>query len=167
MKLKGMDEFLEAAKIIREEYSNANFYIAGFIEEGKYKDKVSKYEKVGAVKALGFQKDIVSWIEKCHCTILPSHGGEGVPNVLLESAAMGRICIGSRIAGTEDVIDDGISGYLFEAGNTEELVKAIKAVMNLQWEERIAMGLAGRKKVEKEFNREIVIDKYINEVNMA
>ena len=39
--------------------------------------------------------------------------------MLLESAAMGRICIGSRIAGTEDVIDDGKTGYLFEAGNVE------------------------------------------------
>ena len=165
MKLKGMDEFLEAAKRTKGKYPNTNFYIAGFIEDGEYKEKVASYGD--AVIPLGFQKDIVSWIKKCYCTILPSHGGEGVPNVLLESAAMGRICIGSRIPGTEDVIDDGKTGYLFEAGNVESLVEAIDKVMKLSAEDRVAMGKAGRAKVEKEFNREIVVQKYIEEVEKS
>ena len=167
MKLKGMDEFLEAARIIRREYPNTRFWIAGFIEEGEYKEKVASYEADGSVVALGFQKNIVSWIEKSHCTILPSHGGEGVPNVLLETAAMGRICIGSRIAGTEDVIDDGKTGYLFTAGDTEDLVRAIRKVLALTPEERTAMGLAGRAKVEREFDRRQVVEKYMREVELA
>ena len=165
MKLKGIDEFLEAAKQTKNKYPNTNFYIAGFLEEGKYMDKVKAYGD--AVIPLGFIKDITSEIKKCHCTILPSHGGEGVPNVLLESAAMGRICIGSNIPGTADVIDDGETGYLFETGNTESLIAAIEKVMKLNTEQRTAMGVAGRKKVEKEFNREIVIQKYIDEVERA
>ena len=162
MKVKGIDEFLEAAKRTKEKYPNANFYIAGFIEEGEYKEKVASYSN--AVVPLGFVKDIKEEIKKCHCTILPSLGGEGVPNVLLESAAMGRICIGSRIPGTKDVIEDGKTGYLFEAGNVVGLVKAIEKVMELTTEERIAMGLAGRTKVEHNFNREIVVQKYMDEV---
>ena len=162
MKLKGIDEFLEAAKRTKEKYANTNFYIAGFIEEGEYKEKVASYGD--AVVPLGFIKDITAEIKKCHCTILPSHGGEGVPNVLLESAAMGRICIGSRIPGTEDVIDDGKTGYLFEAGNVDSLVDAIEKVMKLSAAKKVEMGLAGRAKVEKEFNREIVVQKYMDEV---
>ena len=165
MKLKGIDEFLEAAKRTKDKYPNTNFYIAGFIEEGDYKDKVASYGD--AVVPLGFVKDITGEIKKCHCTILPSHGGEGVPNVLLESAAMGRICIGSRIPGTEDVIDDGRTGYLFEPTNVESLVEAIEKVMKLSTEQMVGMGLAGRTKVEIEFNREIVIKKYIDEVEHA
>lgn len=165
MKLKGIDEYLEAAKRTKERYPNTNFYIAGFIEEGEYKDKVESYGE--AVIPLGFIKDIKAEIKKCHCTILPSHGGEGVPNVLLESAAMGRICIGSRIPGTADVIDDGKTGYLFEAGNTESLVDAIEKVVNLSPEQRENMGITGRMKVEREFNRKIVIQKYIDEVEKA
>ena len=167
MKLKGMDEFLEAARIIRREYPNTRFWIAGFIEEGEYKEKVASYEADGSVVALGFQKNIVSWIEKSHCTILPSHGGEGVPNVLMESAAMGRICIGSRIAGTEDVIEDGKTGYLFTAGDTEDLVRAIRKVMAMTPDERTKMGLAGRAKVEREFDRRQVVEKYMREVELA
>lgn len=165
MKLKGIDEFLEAAKQIKKTYPNTNFYIAGFIEEGEYKEKVASYVEV--VKPLGFVRDISEEIKKCHCTVLPSHGGEGVPNVLLESAAMGRICIGSRIPGTQDVIDDGKTGYLFEPGNVDGLVAAIEQVMKLNINEKIAMGKAGRTKVENEFNREIVIQKYMDEVNNA
>ena len=165
MKLKGIDEFLEAAKRVREKYPNAHFYIAGFIEEGAYKEKVASYRD--AVIPLGFIKDITAEIKKCHCTILPSHGGEGVPNVLLESAAMGRICIGSNIPGTVDVIDDGKTGYLFEAGDTDDLVASIENVLELDTDQKRIMGIAGRAKVEKEFNREIVIEKYMNEVEMA
>lgn len=165
MKLKGIDEFLEAAKRSKAKYPNTNFYIAGFIEEGEYKEKVASYGD--AVIPLGFVKDITAEIKKCRCTILPSHGGEGVPNVLLESAAMGRICIGSRIPGTKDVIDDGKTGFLFEAGNVDSLVQAIEKVMKLSYEEKTTMGLAGREKVEREFNREIVIRKYMDEVEKA
>ena len=165
MKLKGIDEFLEAAKRTKEEYPNTNFYIAGFIEEDEYKEKVESYGDT--VIPLGFINNIAEEIKKCHCTILPSHGGEGVPNVLLESAAMGRICIGSRIPGTEDVIEDGKTGYLFEAGNVESLVKAIAKVMSLDRISRVDMGLAGRDKVEREFNREIVLRKYEDEVEEA
>lgn len=165
MKLKGIDEYLEAAKRTKEKYPSANFYIAGFIEEGEYKDKVVCYSD--AVVPLGFVKDITGEIKKCHCTILPSHGGEGVPNVLLESAAMGRICIGSKIPGTKDVIDDGKTGYLFEAGNVDSLVDAIEKVMELSSEQKTAMGIAGRVKVEREFNREIVVQKYMDEVEKA
>ncbi len=165
MKLKGMDEYLEAAVRIREQYPNTRFYIAGFIEEGEYKDKVAKCGD--AVIPLGFRKDISSWIRKCHCTILPSHGGEGVPNVLLETAATGRICIGSRIPGTVDVVDEGRTGFLFDAGSTDSLVEAIQKVMALTPGEMTEMGIAGRNKVEKEFDRNIVIRKYCEEVEMA
>lgn len=165
MKLKGIDEYLEAARRIKEKYPNTNFFIAGFVEEGEYKEKVSRYGD--AVVPLGFIKDIAKEIMKCHCTILPSHGGEGVPNVLLESAAMGRICIGSRIPGTKDVIEDGVTGYLFNAGDVEGLVESIEKVIHLNPSERVEMGLAGRKKVEQEFDRNIVIHKYMNEVEMA
>ena len=162
MKLKGIDEYLEAAKRIREKHPGTRFYIAGFIEEEEYRRKVAEYGD--AVIPLGFQKNITDWIGKCHCTILPSHGGEGVPNVLLESAAMGRICIGSRIPGTVDVIDEGVTGYLFETGSADDLTGVIEKVIAMSPEARAAMGAAGRAKMEREFNREIVITKYMNEV---
>lgn len=165
MKLKGIDEYLEAAKVIKAKYPNTEFLIAGWIEDEKYKAIIDKYVSEKIVNYIGFRKDIGDWIAKCHCTILPSHGGEGVPNVLLESAATGRICIGSKINGTSDVIDDGITGYLFETGCGYDLVNKITKVINLSMEKRANMGLQARKKIEKEFNRTIVINSYLNEMN--
>ncbi len=165
MKLKGIDEYLEAAKKIKEKYSNTEFIIAGWNEEEVYKKIVEKYEKQGIVNYIGFRKDINEWIKEIHCTILPSHGGEGVPNVLLESAATGRVCIGSKISGTCDIIEDEITGYLFETGDSNDLVNKIEKFLALSMDDKKMMGKAGRNKIEKEFNREIVIQKYMKEVN--
>lgn len=164
MKLKGVDEYLEAAKVIKAKYPNTEFLIAGWIEDEKYKAIIDKYVSEKIVNYIGFRKDIGDWIAKCHCTILPSHGGEGVPNVLLESAAIGRICIGSRINGTEDVIDEGVTGYLFETGNSCDLADKIQKVIGLHQIEKNCMGLLAREKIEKEFNRNIILQKYLEEV---
>lgn len=167
MKLKGIDEYLEAAKRIKGKYPNTEFLIAGWNEEEEYKKIVADYQERGFVNYIGFRDDIGDWIAKCHCTVLPSHGGEGVPNVLLESAATGRACIGSMINGTMDVIEDGVTGYLFETGNADSLAEQIEKFLNLSAEEKAEMGRAGREKVEREFDRQIVIKKYCDEVVKA
>lgn len=164
MKLKGIDEYLEAARIIKTDHQNTIFYIAGWNEEEHYKQVIEEYQRNGIVEYLGFRKDISDWIAKCHCTILPSHGGEGVPNVLLESAATGRVCIGSNISGTSEAIIDGKSGYLFEAKNTNDLVRVINLFLSLPFNHKEQMGFNGRKLIEQKFNRNIIIDKYIQEL---
>lgn len=164
MKLKGIDEYLICAKYIRAKYPNTEFYIAGWNEEPDYMEKVKVAEKNEDVIYLGFIKDVDSCIKKCHCTILASHGGEGVPNVLLESAANGRICIASRINGNKDVVEDKITGYLFEPGNAKDLIEKVEAFISLTTEARADMGVQGRKKIEVEFDRNIVINRYLDEV---
>jgi len=164
MKLKGIDEYLACAEAIKQEYPNTEFYIAGWNEEEGYKQKIDEYHQKGIVNYIGFRKDIADWVAKCHCTVLPSHGGEGVPNVLLESAATGRICIASKINGSTSVVEDGKTGYLFETGDAESLTAAVKRVIALSHEERSTMGRAGREKIEAEFDRKIVINQYIEEV---
>lgn len=165
MGVKGVDQYFECAEYIKEKYPNTNFYVAGFVDDDSYKTKVEEYHNKGIINYIGFQKNIREWIKKCHCTILPSLGGEGVPNVLLESAATGRVCIGSDIPGTSGVIDDGKTGYLFEGGNGQDLIEKVEKFMKLSPEERKAMGVAGREKVEREFDRQIVVNTYLNEIN--
>ncbi len=167
MKLKGIDEYLEAAKIVKEKYRNTEFFIAGWNEEEEYKKIVEAYQEQGFVNYIGFRKDINDWIVKCNCTVLPSHGGEGIPNVLLESAATGRVCIGSKINGTKEVIDDGITGYLFNTGDDRDLAHKMETFIKLSAEKRAAMGKACREKVEREFDRQIVIKKYVDEVEKS
>lgn len=164
MGLKGIDQFIQAARIVRRERTDAKFYIAGFAEEGRYRELVEHCHSEGIIEYLGFRKDIAEWIRYCHCTVLPSHGGEGVPNVLLESAASGRACIASRIPGCIDVVEDGKNGYLFTAGDAEELADCIRRFLALRPEQKAQMGLAGRAKVEQSFDRNIVIQAYLDEL---
>lgn len=165
MKLKGIDQYLQAADIIKKKYPNTRFLIAGWNEQPEYMKLVEQAQKADVVEYIGFRKDIDEWIKKCHCVILPSHGGEGVPNVLLEAAATGRICIGSRINGTMDVIEEGKTGFLFKTGDGEDLACQIERFILLSEEEKAAMGKAGRVKVEREFDRQIVVKAYLKEVD--
>jgi galacturonosyltransferase len=164
MKLKGVDEYLQCAKSIHSRYPNTKFYIAGWNEEDSYKEKVAESERTGAVEYIGFRKDIDDWIAKCHCTILPSHGGEGVPNVLLESAATGRVCIASNICGSKEVVDDGVTGYLFKTGDSGDLIEKVERFLSLSDDNKVHMGEMGREKIVREFNREIVVNKYLSEI---
>ena len=164
MALKGLEQYLDCARYIRAKYPETRFYVAGFIEEERFGDLLRSAADEGAVEYLGFQKDIDRWIRACHCTILPSMGGEGVPNALLESAATGRVCIASRINGCIDAVEDGRTGYLFTPGSSEELIDSVERFLSLSRDEMAAMGLAGREKMEREFDRELVIERYMQEV---
>ena len=167
MSVKGIDQLLDCAVAVRRRHPNTRFLLAGFVEQEQYKEKIREYQAQGYIEHLGFQKDIDAVIRRCHCTILPSHGGEGVPNAVLESAAVGRACIVSNVPGSRDAVEDGVTGYLFEPGSSAALIEKAERFLALSKEQREQMGLAGREKVAREFDREIVIRAYLDEVEAA
>ena len=167
MSVKGIDQLLDCAVAVRRRHPNTRFLLAGFVEQGQYAEKIRDYQAQGYIEHLGFQKDIDAVIRRCHCTILPSHGGEGVPNAVLESAAVGRACIVSNVPGSRDAVEDGVTGYLFEPGSSAALIEKAERFLALSKEQRAQMGLAGREKVAREFDREIVIRAYLDEVEAA
>lgn len=163
MKDKGIDEYLEAAKIIKEKYPDVIFNVIGMIDQPHYEKILKKYEEEGIIKYHGFQTDMMPFIEKCSCMINPSYT-EGMSNVLLENAACGRPLIASNIPGCKEIIDENINGYVFDVKNTDKLVLKIEKFINIDYSKKVAMGLCGREKVNLEFDREIVINKYIKEI---
>jgi galacturonosyltransferase len=161
MKSKGIDLYLQSAEAIREKYPHAVFYVAGFIEEEDYVPILDKYHRQGLIRYVGFQENIAEYIEICHCTVLTTYAfGEGMPNIVLETAAQGRACIASRLSATVEAVEDGVTGFLFKAGDTEDLLKKITLFMELPYDRKAKMGMTARKKMEKEFDREFVIKKY-------
>ena len=164
MKDKGIDEYLEAAKSIKVNYPRVNFSIIGKIEEVKYISILSEYERRGIIKYEGFNDDIIHVIEKSSCIVNPSYS-EGMSNVLLEGAACGRPLIASDIPGCREIIDNDINGLLFNVKSAEDLIEKIDKFINLDYREKVLMGLAGRIKVQDSFNRDIVVDKYMNLIN--
>ena len=110
------------------------------------------------------QDDVHSFIKCCHAVILPSYH-EGMSNVLLEAASSGRPVIASNIPGCQEIFDEGVSGYGFEVGNKVDLINAIEKFIKLPYADKRLMGLAGRYKVENNFDRKIVLDSYMEEIN--
>lgn len=163
IKEKGIEEYLTAAKQIKKEYPKAVFHVLGPCD-GDYQEILNEYEQQGIIKYHGMVQDTREYLKNAHCTIHPSFYPEGISNVLLESAACGRPVITTDKSGCRDVVDDGITGYIFEQRNTEQLVEKIRQFMSLTNEERKDMGIAGREKVVREFDRNIVIDAYWKEM---
>ena len=167
MSVKGIDQLLDCAVAVRRRHPNTRFILAGFIEQEEYKARLEEYQAGGYIEYVGFQKDIDPWLRSCHCVILPSHGGEGVPNAVLEAAATGRACIVSNVSGSRDAVEDGVTGYIFEPRSSADLIDKAERFLALPKEEREKMGLAGHDKAAREFDRELVIRAYLDEVEKA
>ena len=161
MKEKGIEEYLEAAELLSEDYSNLEFQILGSYEEEKYRKII---ENNSNVKHLGYSKDVRQEIKEVDCVINPSYH-EGMSNVLLESAAMAKPLIASDIPGCREIVDDGNNGLLFKVKSAQSLKDKIVQFINLSEEQRAEMGKESRKKIKKEFDRRIVINAYLKEIN--
>lgn len=165
---KGVDDYIAAARIIKAKYPKTEFNMIGFIEptENHYELDLRKLEKQGIIIYRGSQKDVKPWIARSHVIIHPSIYGEGMSNVLLENAASGRPIITTDNPGCKETVNDGLTGFLYKGGNVEELVEKINLfVRDLPNNNRKQMGLYGREKMEKSFNRKIVIDAYLETIS--
>ena len=164
---KGVDDYIAAAKRIKEKYPNTEFNMLGFIEptESHYESELKQLGEEGLVFYRGSQKDVKPWIKRAHGIIHPSTYGEGMSNVLLENASSGRLIITTDNPGCRETVNDGVSGYIYPGGDVDALVAKIETVVHVMTnDERKTMGLEGRKKIEKEFSREIVIDAYLTKI---
>ncbi len=163
MKDKGIDEFLETAKQIKSKYPHTQFDIVGAFD-GDYEQVINEAVNDGYITYHGLQSDVKPFIKNAHCIVLPSYH-EGMANVLLEAAASGRPVIATDVPGCRETFDEGISGFGCKAKSTESLIEAVEKFINIPYEQKEKMGIEGRKKVEKQFDRQIVIDTYLKEIN--
>ena len=165
MKEKGIDQYLDAAKMIKGKYPKTEFHICGFCES-EYEGKLNEYNDKGIVIYHGMIRDVAEFMGKMNCIIHPTYYPEGLSNVLLEASATGRPIITTNRSGCREVVDDGVNGYMIPQKNSGKLVEAIEKFMKLSSDEKKAMGLAARKKVEREFDRQIVVEAYMKEIEV-
>ncbi|MBQ7653773.1 MAG: glycosyltransferase family 4 protein [Clostridia bacterium] len=163
VKDKGIDELLFCAKQIKEKYPSTQFEIAGEFENGKYIEAFKKAQKDGTVDFLGFQEDMRPLYKKAWAVIVPSYH-EGLSNVCLEAASSARPVIASDIPGCRETFEDGKSGFVFEVKNQVALTEAVEKFIRLDYKEKVQMGLYGREKVQREFDRQSVVSAYKSEI---
>jgi len=162
LKDKRVDDYIEAAKRIKKIYPQTEFNILGFIEptENHYEEELKKLGEQNIVLYRGSQKDVKPFVARAHCTIHPSTYGEGMSNVLLESASSGRFLITTDNPGCQETVDDGKSGFIYHGEDVDALVNAIERFLNMTNDQRKAMGEAGRQRVKDNFSRKIVVNAY-------
>ena len=162
MKDKGIEEFLEMAKAIKENYPQTEFHILGGCEE-HYEERLKVLQHEGIIIWHGGVTDVRPYIKDSWCTIHPSYH-EGMANVLLETCAAGRPVIACDINGCKEAIDDGINGYVCKVKDVNDLTEKVERFILLPYEQKVQMGLAARNKVEREFDRNLVINAYLEEI---
>jgi galacturonosyltransferase len=163
MQDKGIFELIAAAKQLKEKYSNLKFVVVGPMDDD-YQETINQAVQDGVISYLGKRNDIHDLMKNSHAIIHPSYH-EGMSNVLLEAASCGRPVLATNVPGCIETFDDGVSGISFKPKDVGSLIDAVEKFLNMSLEQKESMGVAGRKKVEKEFDREIVISDYISEIN--
>lgn len=163
LKEKGIEEYLTAAHDIRWKYPNTEFHILGGCEED-YAGKMEQLQKDGIVIYHGSQPDVRSYIGQSWCTVHPSYYPEGMSNVLLESCAAGRPIITTDRPGCGEIVDDGVNGFIVKQRDGHDVARKIEQFIQLPYEKKREMGLAARRKVEREFDRNMVVKAYLEEI---
>lgn len=162
MREKGTDEVLYAAEVIKRKYPNVIFRFLGDYD-GDYEKKIDNAVRKGTIEYIGHVADVHSHLKECHAIVHASYH-EGMANVLLESAACGRPIVATEVPGCKETFDEGISGFSCQARNADSLIAAICKFIELPYVEKEKMGLAGRLKMVREFDRDFVVEKYLEEI---
>lgn len=160
---KGIHEFINAAKKVKDIYPMAHFQVLGGIDLGNRtaisNEIVESWVSAGIIEYLGLRDDVRPFIEGATCVVLPSYR-EGAPRALIEAAALGRPLIASDVPGCRSVVEHGINGFLCDVKDSDSLASAIIEFINLSSNSKNNFSFASRRKISNEFSKEIVVKEY-------
>lgn len=162
-KEKGIEEYMYAAKKLSMKYKNVRFELLGGFDEDVYRSQVNELVDKGCLYYYEPVNCVIPFLNNAHCVVNPSYH-EGMSNVLLEAAASARPSVASDCSGCNDIIIDGVNGVLAKVADKEDLTTAIEKIILMTEADRRQLGLNGRKIVEEKFDRNIVINAYLEEI---
>ncbi len=164
---KGVGEYVEAARSLLRKRADVEFQLLGFLDSdnpqaisGKEMERLTAAD---GIVYLGASDHVEDFIQKADCIVLPSYK-EGLPRSLLEAAAMAKPIIATDVSGCRDVVEDGVNGFLCPPRDSKALLDKMEKMAGLDIRERIRLGNNGREKVKRDFDQNIVIEKYIRAV---
>lgn len=164
MKEKGISELFEACQKLRDKGYQFILDMVGFYEDefrDDYKREVDRQVIQGHADDHGFKEDPRPYYEMADCIVMPSYH-EGMSNVVLEAAAMGRPVITTDIPGCREAVDDKESGLLVKPRDVDSLEDAMETMLKMSRKQREAMGVKGREKMKECFDKEKVVEETIS-----
>lgn len=161
---KGVREFVEAARLLKQDHPGWRFQLLGSIDPGNRTgigaDELGRWTDQGLVEHLGQAEDVRPAIAAADAVVLPSYR-EGMPRSLLEAAAMTRPLIATDVPGNRQLVIHRVNGLLCNARDPTSLADAMRELGTMPADRRREMGEAARAKVEREYGEERVIGAYL------
>jgi len=162
---KGVYIYLSAAKELNKKYNSISFLLAGRTDQNEpdliQSKKLIHLCKMSGVNYLGHVNNMSELLRTVDISVLPSMRREGVPRILVESAASGVSLIATKVGGCSDVVNHNVNGVIINENSVEELVAAIEKFISND-ELLLQYGLASREIVLKEMNSTYVANAYID-----
>tara|TARA_B100000029_G_scaffold514613_1_gene618122 strand:- start:1084 stop:2184 length:1101 start_codon:yes stop_codon:yes gene_type:complete len=162
---KGFFDLIKAIKIIKKKYNNINFEILGNTSTNFSNDvtlsKLNIWQKEKLIIYHGYQRDVRKYINNCHCLILPSYR-EGLSRAIIECIVKGRPIISNNVPGCKDLIQHNKNGFLCKKNDFIDLSNMIEKFINLNNNQKKAMGIYGYKKYALDLDIDKVNAKYID-----
>lgn len=156
---KGIQEFAEAAEIVKRDYDDVEFWLVGDIDDQNpasvKKEDILAWVKQGIVLYHGSTTDVRTFISESSCIVLPSYR-EAIARSLTEAMAMERPVIATDVAGCREAIKEGCNGYLVKVKDANSLAEAFVSFIHLTHDERAEMGKNGRQMVLEEFDDRLI-----------
>lgn len=164
---KGVEEFVNAAAIVKEKWPNVNFLLVGALDEAHKRSisqgQLDSWVASGLVEYHSPLADIRPMIHACDVVVLPSYR-EGTPRTLLEGGAIGRALIATDVPGCRHVVNDGENGFLCQPQSSEDLAQKMVSYLSLTADEKISMALNSHRIIKEKYDQKLVIDQYANRI---
>ena len=159
---KGLKELIDSFEKIDQKIYKTKLWLIGFqdsknissiqqsvIDEWALKPNISILKPTDEMHAV---------LEKADCFVLPSYR-EGMPRSILEACAMELPIICTNVPGCKEIVTDKLNGLLCKPKDSDSLLQAMSSMLRMTHSLRMEMGLKGRKRVEKNYSEDIVIQK--------
>ncbi len=160
---KGVIELLQGFSLAAEKNSSIHLHMVGDTDEGNPASvsnaDLAQYRQREEIHFHGYQENVIPYLAKADVVVLPSYR-EGTPRVLLEGMSMAKPVIATNVPGCKDMVKNGMNGFLVKVKSGEELAHAILKMAALSIEERMEMGITGRKNVVEHYSSEAIIREY-------
>ncbi|HEV7322492.1 MAG TPA: glycosyltransferase family 4 protein [Ensifer sp.] len=128
LKDKGIIEYAEAARLVREQYPEAEFRVLGQFDPSPAaisSEALASWVTDGSLTYLGETTDVRPHLAACSVFVLPSYYREGIPRSILEAMSTGRAIVTTDLPGCDETVVDGTNGYLVEPRNARQLADVL------------------------------------------
>ena len=165
---KGVGEFVQSARKIREKHPDAIFQLLGDADvknpSAIGRKQITDWEREGVIEYLGVTSDVRPIINEADCVVLPSFYREGVPRTLLEAASMEKPIVTTDSVGCREAVIPNETGWQCEPKSVKSLTESLEKFLALPEKHREEMGKAARRYVVHRFDEKKIIEKYFDAI---